>query len=103
MPPLSTRSKHSLLQFERELRKLCHQAQDGVRTMDAELRTIETGWALVDKQRWAVCRRDYKGVMKLVELVWDAGQERMEELKEVSFTEVRSVAMVGKAAAAAVP
>lgn len=54
-----------------------------MRRMDVELRTIEAGWDLVDKQRWEVCRRDYRGVMKLVQMVWEAGQGRVEELRQV--------------------
>lgn len=46
------------------LRALCLRAQDGVKRMDLELRVIERGWDLVDKSRWEVCRRDYKGVMR---------------------------------------
>lgn len=81
--PTAPLSRRSLSIFERDLRRLCHLAQDGVRRMDVELRTIEAGWDLVDKQRWEVCRRDYRGVMKLVQMVWEAGQGRVEELRQV--------------------
>jgi hypothetical protein len=80
-------SRRSLSLFERDLRRLCHQAQDGVRRMDSELRTIEAGWDVVDKARWDICRRDYKGVMKLVQMVWEAGQGRMDDLRELRFAD----------------
>ena len=97
--PLSTRSKQSIQVFERDLRRLCHLAQDGVKRMDLELRTIEAGWDVVDKSRWEVCRRDYKGVMKLVHQVWEAGQGRMEELRGVEFADARTRRAVGAAMA----
>lgn len=55
-------------------------AQEGVRKMDLELRVIESTWDRVDKQRWEVCRGDYKVVMALVQEVFEAGQRRMEEI-----------------------
>lgn len=55
-------------------------AQEGVRKMDLELRVIESTWDRVDKQRWEVCRGDYKVVMALVQEVFEAGQSRMEEI-----------------------
>lgn len=100
--PLQTRSRRALVLFERDLRRLCHLAQDGVKRMDGELRTIEAGWDVVDKARWEVCRRDYKGVMKLVHQVWEAGQGRMDELREVSFREGRTTANNSNSRAAAV-
>lgn len=48
--------------------------------MDLELRVIEGTWDRVDKQRWEVCRSDYKVVMALVQEVFEAGQRRMEEI-----------------------
>ncbi|KAL7276451.1 hypothetical protein RUND412_000555 [Rhizina undulata] len=80
-PSLTERPRASLQAFERDLRSLCSCAQEGVRRMDLELRSVEDTWDSVDRGRWEVCRRDYKVVMRLVQEVWEAGQSRMEELK----------------------
>jgi hypothetical protein len=88
--PLSSQSHQSLLVLERDLRRLCYLAQDGLKHMDYELRMIEAGWDEVDKLRWEVCKRDYKGAMSLVQQVWEAGQARMEELRGVPFHEMRT-------------
>ena len=66
--------------LESDLRKLCVRAQEGVRKMDMELRVIESAWERVDKERWEVCRGDYKVVMGLVQEVFEVGQKRMEEI-----------------------
>lgn len=52
--------------------------------MDLELRVVESSWDYVDKQRWEVCRGDYKVVMTLVQEVFEAGQTRMEEIGAIA-------------------